>query len=252
MQPLYTSRNTEPAYQLNWGLTIFWREAPLAEDHWLADLRQATEPDGVRVIKHRRTTGGASQFFLSTRPDVSPSEMIRSVKGRLQHVVRRQLPKALRRNYSLRSIGSATRTVVENYVAGQSQHHPMADPRVQERLATYQRSDPSVDLAKPRFSAHGQFWYNLHVVLVNQQRWMEIRDDVLGALSDMIDRAAAKYGCRLSRVALLPDHLHMTVGCPIDRSPGEIAMAFLNNGAYACGMEACVSIRLLRGDHRRV
>ena len=53
MEPLYTPQNTKPAYQLNWGLTIFWRQSPIDEGNWLADLQEATEPDGVRVIKHR-------------------------------------------------------------------------------------------------------------------------------------------------------------------------------------------------------
>ncbi|MBN2216378.1 MAG: transposase, partial [Pirellulales bacterium] len=237
MQPLYTPHNIKPAYQLNWGATIFWRNMPIDESHWLAELKKSTEPDGVRVLKHQWTTNNASQFFLSTTPIVAPSAMLRSIKGRLQNVVQAQAPKALRRNYSLRSVGAATRSMVESYVAGQYDHHPMADPQVQERLMSFQRDYPGVNLATACFSAHGQFWYNLHVVLVNQRRWMEIRQDVLDTLGQMIDRVAAKYECRLSRVALLPDHMHMTMGCRIDRSPEEIALAYLNNLAFACGMK---------------
>ena len=55
--------------------------------------------------------------------------MIRSVRGRLQYLVREQHPKALQRNYAVRSIGAATRTVVEDYVAKQMDRHRMADPR---------------------------------------------------------------------------------------------------------------------------
>ena len=84
MQPLYTAANTEPAYQLNWGLTLFWRERPLTDEAWLAELKQVTEPDGVRVIKHRTATGGASQFFISTTPAVSPSQRTSSA-ARLPH-----------------------------------------------------------------------------------------------------------------------------------------------------------------------
>ena len=49
---------------------------------------------------------------MSTTPGVAPSQLIRSIKGRLQHQVRRERPKAFRRNYSLHSIGSATRETV--------------------------------------------------------------------------------------------------------------------------------------------
>ena len=118
------------AYPLNWDLTIFWRERPVPAETWLADLKQATEPNGVRILKHRLSTGQASQVFVTTKPHVAPSELIRSVKGRLQHLMRKQRPKALQRNYCVRSIGDAKRSVVEDYVAGLLEHHRMANPHV--------------------------------------------------------------------------------------------------------------------------
>jgi hypothetical protein len=47
MQPIYTPENTVPAFELNWGLTVFWRAAPISDTQWLATLQQATKPDGV-------------------------------------------------------------------------------------------------------------------------------------------------------------------------------------------------------------
>ncbi|MHC4399899.1 MAG: transposase [Planctomycetota bacterium] len=237
MEPLYTPQNTRPAYQLNWGLTVFWREPPLPQEMWLADLQEAAEEDGVRVIKHGITTRDASQLFVSTKTHRSPSELVRLVKGRLQHLIRQQMPKAFQRNYCLRSIGSAKRSVVENYVAGQLGHHRMADPRVQQRLARFQRTYPEVDLSGPSFSSHGEYWYNLHVVMVNDERWMETRTDALHKLSHMIEAAASKHGYRLSRLGMFADHIHMTMGCPLDRSPEEVALGYLNNCAYACVMK---------------
>jgi hypothetical protein len=81
----------------------------------------------------------------------------------------------------------------------------MTDPRVQEQLAPYQREYPGVDLGKPCFSSHGEYWYNLHVVIVNEARCMEIRNGVLGRLSQMIDGVALKHGYRMSRVAVFFD-----------------------------------------------
>jgi hypothetical protein len=158
MQPVYTAHNTTSAFQLNWGLTLFWRKRPIDDARWLRDLQQATEPDGVRVIKHRLTTGDASQFFVSTKPHVAPAELVRSVKGRLQYLISSQAPKAFQRNYSVRSIGEAKRSIVEDYVANQLGHHRMADPAVQQRLAQLQRAYTDVDLGKVCFSAHGQYW----------------------------------------------------------------------------------------------
>ena len=236
-EPIYTSENVSPAYQLNWGLTVFWRRQPIPDSEWLIQLQSSTEADGVRILKHRITTGDCSQFFVSTKPHVSPSAMIRSVRGRLQYLVREQHPKALQRNYAVRSIGAATRTVVEDYVAKQMDRHRMADPRVQDLLLQYQKTYPGVDLSQPVCSAHGQYWHNLHLVLVNDHRWMEIRPGVLDKLSQMIERVGAKYGHRLSLVGLLADHFHLTLGCSIDRSPEEVALSFLNNCAYAVGMK---------------
>ena len=136
-EPLSTSKNVSPAYQLNWGLTVFWRRQPIPDSEWLTQLQSSTEADGVRILKHRFTTGQCSQFFVSTKPHVSPSAMIRSVKGRLQYLVREQHPKAFQRNYAVRSIGAATRTVVEDYVAKQMDRHRMADPRRRKKGTLY-------------------------------------------------------------------------------------------------------------------
>ena len=237
MEPIYTPKNTNPAYQLNWGLTIFWREDPIDDDSWLEELQSATEPDGVRVLKHRSISGTASQFFVSTRPPVSPAELIRSVKGRLQHVVRDQRPKAFQRNYSLRSIGAGKRDVVEEYVEDQLGHHKMADPAVQQRLKRYQQSFPGVDLGCRVRGAHGEYWYNLHLVFVNEGRWMEIREWMLDVLQATMISVCKKYEYRLSAIALLADHNHLTLGCPIDQSPEHVALTFLNNCAYKVGMK---------------
>ncbi|MCX5671428.1 MAG: hypothetical protein NTU94_08945 [Planctomycetota bacterium] len=212
MEPIYTPENTVAAYQLNWSLSVFWRAAAAAEATWLDSLRDATEPDGIRVLEHRFSDDRTSQFLLSTKPSVSPARLLRSLKGRVQHLVREAVPKALRRNYSLRSIGAAKRSAIEAYISGQVEHHPMADERVQERLSSYQREFPGTDLSIPRRSAHGQYWYNLHLVLVNEGRWMEIEHDVLVRLGGAIERAHEQLRLRMrdeavSQAQLLCRHL---------------------------------------------
>jgi hypothetical protein len=132
-RPLYTSENCKCAYQLNWAVSLFWRE-PIDGCEWLPWLKAATEPDGVRVLKHTLIRPNVSQFLVSTRPEVMPGRLLWSVKGRLQHLVKHRYPKAFRRNYGLRSVGSASREAVEKYVQGQADHHPMADSRVQAVL----------------------------------------------------------------------------------------------------------------------
>ena len=80
-EPIYSPQNMNPAYQLNWGLTIFWREHPIPEPDWLTQLQSATEPDGVRVLKHRTTTRDASQFFVSTKPQVAGAQPMLHIRA---------------------------------------------------------------------------------------------------------------------------------------------------------------------------
>ena len=148
-EPIYTAENCNLAYQLNWSLTIFWRAQALDSD-WLERLSRAIEPDGIRILNHRLPTPDASQFLISTKPDVSASLIPARVKGRLQHLIRDREPKAFQRNYSLRSVGSTRREKLEAYVEGQLDRHPPADERVAARFERYQIHDPAIDLSAPR------------------------------------------------------------------------------------------------------
>ena len=153
--PIYTADNVRIAYELRWSVAIFWTQAGLATISWLKPLQEATEPDGVRILEHRFTKSNVSQFLVSTKPHVAPAQCLRSVKGRLQYLVRAALPKAFRRNYSIRSLGAGNQGAIEKYVATQLQHHPMADPRIEAMLAPHQFADDLIDLGQTRRSSHG-------------------------------------------------------------------------------------------------
>ena len=154
------------------------------------------------------------------------------VKGRLQYLVRDDLPKAFRRNYSIQSVGEGNQKVVEDYVAKQLQQHRWADPRIATMLAPYQLGD----LGLIRQSSHGQFVYNLHFVAVHQERYAAIREEDWKRTSQMLQGVARKKEHRLSRVGLDLDHVHWTIGCPLEESPLEIGLCYLNNLAFAHGM----------------
>jgi REP element-mobilizing transposase RayT len=237
LEPLYTRDNCSFCAPLQWGLTVFWREA-VADTSWLADLGHALEPDGVRVLGHRLAEPCVSQFALSSLPSVTPLLLVNRVKGRLQYLVHHSRPKALQRNYALRSFGSATREAVEGYVAAQLDHHPMADPRVQALLERFQVRHPEVDLSQPRTMSHAVNWYNLHVVLVHRERWAEVREDALGQVRQMVERVCRAKGYALSRGGILADHIHLALGCPLEAAPADVVLAFLNNLAYVHGMKA--------------
>jgi putative transposase len=234
-QPLYTRENCSFACPLQWGLSVFWR-SPVDTAPWFPDLVLATEADGIRLLGHRFVRPGFSQFSLSTRPEVAPLLLVQRVKGRLQYLVRASLPKALRANYALRSFGRVRREVIEAYVASQLGHHPMADQRVHILLERFQVEQPEVRLENHRSTGQGIYWYNLHVVLVHRGRWAEIDPDVLSRVREMILKVSRAKGYALSRAGILPDHVHLVVGCPLEVAPVDVALAFLNNLAFVHGM----------------
>lgn len=234
-RPIYTRDNTTFACPLQWGLTVFWRSPPERDD-WHAELAKVLETDGIRLLGHHFHDLTTSQFAVSTHPEVSPLLIVQRVKGRLQHLVRDRWPKALRASYALRSFGKVTREIIERYVENQVAHHPMADPRVVERLRQCQLSNAHVDLAQPQRTSQGLFWHNLHVVLVHRDRWKDIREDTLRSIREMIERASRVKGYLLSRAGILPDHVHLTLGCPLDSAPVDVALGFLNNLSFVHGM----------------
>jgi len=69
-------------------------------------------------------------------------------------------------------------------------------------------------------------------------RWNEIREEQLDKTRDMVLRAAREKKHRLSRLSLLADHLHLVAGIPFNQSPQDVALAYMNNLAFAHGMQA--------------
>ena len=236
-EPLYASANCKQAYELRWSLALFVTCDLSSSDEWLPDLKKVVEVDGVRILECQAAHPPVLHFLLSTKPTISPPQIVKSVKGRFQHLIRSSRPAAFRRNFSLSSVGEVRQEVIENYVASQLGHHRMADERVRERLAAFQLEFPDVDLSEPIFSSHGRYVYNLHLALVHAGRWCEVREDRLMKTRDMIVGVARKKQHRLSRAAILSDHVHLTIGCAIDESPEVVALSYMNNLAYAHGME---------------
>jgi REP element-mobilizing transposase RayT len=237
MNPLYTSANCKAAYQLRWSLALFSEVDLPPVETWKAELGAAVENDGVRLLECHAQAPRVSLFLLSTQPRVSPPLIVKSVKGRLQHLLKASVPSAFRRNFSLTSVGEARRGAIESYVASQLGHHGFADKRVQARFKEFQFVFPNVDPMTVQFSSHGRYVYGLHLVLVHESRWREIREDYLVVSRDMFLKAALQKKHRVSRLALLPDHLHATLACGYKESPEEVALGYMNNLAFAHRMQ---------------
>jgi REP element-mobilizing transposase RayT len=72
-------------------------------------------------------------------------------------------------------------------------------------------------------------------------RWRDVRERILQGLRDRIEAAAKRKDHRLSQAAILPDHIHILLGCPLQCSPEEIALSYLNNLAHVWGMKPIYS-----------
>ncbi len=247
MQPIYTAHNTNAAYQLNWSLSLFGLQPLPIIEQWLDDLKTATEADGVRILSSELRSANVVQFFVSTRPETSPSGVVRSVKGRLQYLLRSELPKAFRRNYHIQSVGEAKSDVLDRYVARQTEKHPMADPRVQSRLERLQFHDETVDLDTPQIGTYGQYLNSLQIVTENDGGWHEVREELLSGFRNIIMNAAKKKGWRLSRIGLLSNHLHILLGAAVTESPQSVALSLMNNIAYVSGMKPVLKFSYYAG-----
>ncbi len=96
---------------------------------------------------------------------------------------------------------------------------------------------PDVDLSQPRFTSHGRFWSNLHLVMVNDWRWRETCRENIERVRAMLIRAAEKKQQLLSRIAILPDHVHLLLGTNLEESPLSIGLSYMNNVAFVYGMQ---------------
>ena len=236
-EPLYTSANCRSAYQLHWSLTVFAAAAWPTKDSWWLPLADAVELDGVRLLEFQLRDAACGQFLISTKPEVAPAQIVRSVKGRLQYLVKGASPQFWRRHYSIASVGDANNDALQAYVGRQVEHHPMADPRAAKRLTHFQFHDSRIDLAALRAGAHGRFTHSLHLVLENMDHLCDTREQWLASNRDMAIAACGRKGWLLSRLGQVGNHLHALIGCDVSEAPREIALSMMNNLAFAHGMK---------------
>ena len=72
-------------------------------------------------------------------------------------------------------------------------------------------------------------------MLVTAQRFPFEQLSTLSVIRDGCLKIAARKDFRISRLAVLPDHVHVALDTPPEFSPAEVAGAFQNNLAYLLG-----------------
>jgi REP element-mobilizing transposase RayT len=237
-QPLYDGRNLRPAYQLRYGWTG-WPTGNTSLPTELSDVARQTaelwESDGLWLLE-LRCCGQEAQLTFSAKPEVAPVLVASRVKGRLQYALRKAgLPVQFSRKLAIRSIGENCTDDVQQYIRSQVANAAFADPDFANRLEQFTVADAGVVLSQPTETDSGRYWYNLHVVLVTEERYQRGDEQWLGRIRDQSFHIARKKGYAIFCLSVMPDHLHVALRGNIRHSPQEIALAFQNNLAYALG-----------------
>lgn len=232
--PLYQPTIQDAAYQLRYA----WTGWPLGRSFTRQpmELVEATKPlwegDGMRVLEYR-WTDELVQILFSCTPDLSPEFVAARAKGRLDHALRSAgvtLP--FSRKVAIRAVGDNTRRDVEAYIERQVRKQRFVDPTFAGRMHELTVADSTVDLSEPTESARGRYWYNLHLVLVVDGHSPVSDIGVLRQLRVAFGRIAAKKEHAVSRLSVMPDHLHAAIRGQPSESPLEIVHSYQNNLAY--------------------
>lgn len=232
--PLYDPASADAAYELRYSWTGWPSSgrftAPMAE--LVAAVQAAWEDDGMKVLE-QHCAAEVVQILFSARPNLSPQFIAARAKGRLDHAARKGgKTLAFSRKLAVRSIGDNTRRDVEAYIERQVRKERFADARFEKAMEQFTVCDPNVDLSMPTETARGRYWYNLHMVLVVDGRRRISEQRILAQLRDATANIAAKKGHLISRLSVMPDHLHAALRPSPEESPIDVVYAYQNNLAY--------------------
>jgi REP element-mobilizing transposase RayT len=239
VQPVYSPRNVSPpAYHLRytwsgWPSSSTFPAVPSGE--FFQELDARWENDGMRRLE-MNWSAKLIQITFSVQPHVSPVLFASRVKGRLQYALRKSgHPTAFSRKVGFRGIGHNRTAEVEEYIKRQVAKEAFVDRRFAEFLKQFTVTDPHVCLGQPTQTNSGRYWYNLHLVLVAEHRNRFTDEESLRTIDRSCSAIARKRGYAISTRSVMPDHLHLALRGNIEQSPEEIALAIMNNLAYAFG-----------------
>ncbi len=240
--PIYSDQDIQPAFQLRYAWTGWPTEGTQfptqPDDLFFQELDRAWATDNLNRIS-TRWNAEEIQLAFSTTPTVAPTLFVARAKGRLQHALRLAgTPVKFSRKVAFRSIGDNHTDDVQGYIAQQVDKEQFVDPRFAAMLKRFTVIDESVALDQPSESNSGRYWYNLHLVLVVADRARFRNEADFVKLDRALLGTAAKHGFQLAARAWMPDHVHMALRCNIAESPEDIALAIMNNTAFAMGQNA--------------
>lgn len=198
----------------------------------LADLDAAWSTDGLTRISHRWTPGRLQVTFRAN-PDIAPMTVAARAKGRLDHAFRKTgWTTGFSRKVGLRSLGDNTMNAVLAYIATQLDRADLIDPRYVRTLSETAWQNPDFDLSEPSPTAHGRYWYDIHLVAVTDVRYRVGREDFLDRIRPCIldwgktlapSNSGSGMQAGVRSLAVMHDHLHLAFRGPVERSPANLA-----------------------------
>jgi REP element-mobilizing transposase RayT len=248
--PIYTPESAHVVHALRYDWSVWLREGrfPPETKAAIEACRASWSSDGLELDAFHIRDDMIQCLFI-VQPIVSPSFCAMRAKGRLQHAMRKAgAPVVFRRNVSIRTLGENTRDVVAGYLAGQVGKSDYADPRWKEFLGRFTFAEGATLLNEPEATGHGRYWYNLHVVIVVQDRRYPIaQKESFVKIREICPQIAAENGYELAEVSIMPDHIHMALRGNIEHSPMEIGLLFQNDLSYALGYNRTWSYEIYVG-----
>jgi len=180
---------------------------------------------------------GSLKCLFEVDPTISAVTFTKRIKGRLDHAFRQLgTPVKFSRKVGFRSLGSNTRNVVNQYVEKQVGKSDYIDPKFKSFLNDFTVVDRSVDLKEFSSVAHGRYCCNVHLVLVIDDRRYPIEDrDMFVKVRDTCFKIAVKHDHKIARLAIMPDHIHISLRVDPKVPTKELGICFLNNLAYCMG-----------------
>lgn len=243
--PIYTTDNTRPVHKIRYGWTGWLNPGekfPETMGNGIEACIAAWRKDGLE-LDDWHTEDRRIQCLFAAGTDVSPSLCASRAKGRLQYALRQhETPVKFSRRVGLRSLGDNTREVVARYLDKQVGKSDYIDPRFKDYLTQFTVDDPETVLNSPLRTGHGEYWYNLHLVIVVQDRRNPMtRNETLETARKTCFKIARKHGYQIAELAIMPDHIHCMLRGNHAQSPQEIGLCYLNNLAYVLGYNRCWS-----------
>ncbi len=237
--PIYTTDNirTVSSIHYDWnGWLHDDKPFPDSLDQAIKTCQPIWEKEGMTLDTYKKSDHQLQCLFTAS-PEISPALCASRAKGRLQYAFRQLgTPVSFNRKIAVRSLGDNTSDIVGKYILKQSKKSDYIDPRFKIYLEKFISKDANIIFSEPKISGHGRYWYNLHLVIVVQDRRFPMtRDETFSKVNDACFRIAEKKGYKIAELSVMPDHIHMALRSNIEHSPLETGLCFLNNLAYMLG-----------------